>query len=189
VGNIRKAAKTSTGCITSVCELFSHTTTRLIIARFFYGLLNLYIFRKSVMKFQVLLRSRKKQKSTLHEYQHTFFVISRSVLLRMRYLKLQTNSEYVTLIAFPLQQRLREHVSMLRYTHRASLIPHYPIKGTIFVGVGECMSTENKVFWLILKWVHLIHYSANCNNLMSDDRKDRLYLRLGWMFASDTNDV
>jgi len=33
-----------------------------------------------------------------------------------------THSEYVTLIAFPLQQWLRERASMLRYTHIARLI-------------------------------------------------------------------
>jgi hypothetical protein len=33
-----------------------------------------------------------------------------------------THSEYATLIAFPLQQRLRERVSMLRYKHIARLV-------------------------------------------------------------------
>jgi len=33
-----------------------------------------------------------------------------------------THSEYVTLIAFPLQQRLLERASMLRYTYFASLV-------------------------------------------------------------------
>ena len=32
-----------------------------------------------------------------------------------------THSEYVILIAFPLQQRLHEHASMLRYTYIACL--------------------------------------------------------------------
>jgi len=31
--------------------------------------------------------------------------------------RLQTHSKYVILIAFPLQQWLRERASMLRYTH------------------------------------------------------------------------
>ena len=33
-----------------------------------------------------------------------------------------TLSEYVTLIAFPLQQRLHEHMSMLHYTYIACLV-------------------------------------------------------------------
>jgi hypothetical protein len=33
-----------------------------------------------------------------------------------------THSEYVTLIAFPRQQLLRERASMLRYTYTASLV-------------------------------------------------------------------
>jgi hypothetical protein len=33
-----------------------------------------------------------------------------------------TDSEYVTLIAFPWQQRLRERVSVLRYAYIASLV-------------------------------------------------------------------
>jgi hypothetical protein len=33
-----------------------------------------------------------------------------------------THSEYVILIAFPLQQRLHERASMLRYTYIASLV-------------------------------------------------------------------
>ena len=33
-----------------------------------------------------------------------------------------THSEYVILTAFPLQQRLRERVSMLRYTYIACLV-------------------------------------------------------------------
>jgi hypothetical protein len=33
-----------------------------------------------------------------------------------------THSEYITLIAFPLQQRLHERDSMLRYTYIACLV-------------------------------------------------------------------
>ena len=39
--------------------------------------------------------------------------------MRARHLRLDTHSEYVLLIAFPLQQRIHEHAPMSRYTYTA----------------------------------------------------------------------
>ena len=41
---------------------------------------------------------------------------------------LHTHSEYVELIAFPLQQWLHEHASMLRYTYIACPVFFYYVK-------------------------------------------------------------
>jgi len=38
-----------------------------------------------------------------------------------------THSEYVILIAFPLQQWLHERTSLLHYTYIACLVPTYPL--------------------------------------------------------------
>jgi hypothetical protein len=53
-----------------------------------------------------------------------------NIILRMRFASwitkaTDTHSEYVTLIAFPRQQWLRERASMLRYTYIAHLV--YPL--------------------------------------------------------------
>ena len=49
-----------------------------------------------------------------------------------------THSEYVILIEFPLQQRLHEHASKLRYTHGACLV-YYVIQPSkrlsLFLGI------------------------------------------------------
>jgi len=50
----------------------------------FHIILYLRIFRKSVEKIQVSLKSNKNNSSTLHEDRYTFLIISHSVLLRMR---------------------------------------------------------------------------------------------------------
>jgi hypothetical protein len=46
-------------------------------------MLHLSIFRKSVEKIQVSLKSDKTE-GIVHEYQHIFTILSRSFLLRMR---------------------------------------------------------------------------------------------------------
>jgi hypothetical protein len=141
----------------------------------FYEIWYLRIFRKSVKKIQVLLKSDKKT-GTLHEDQYIFFVISRSFLLRMsnvsdenvekiktrilcsvtfffrkschiwdnvkkfvercrpqmmiRCMRLaywipkaaKTHTQYVIMIAFPLQQWLHGRGSVLCYTYIACLV-------------------------------------------------------------------
>jgi hypothetical protein len=143
----------------------------------FHGIWYWRIFKKSVKKIQVSLKSDSNN-STLHENQYTFFIISRSVLLRMRdvsdkscrenqnthfvlinsffffencpvyeilwknitewgrpQMKIwhmpiacwipkatNTHTEYVKLIAFPLQQWLHVRASMLHYTYTACLV-------------------------------------------------------------------
>jgi hypothetical protein len=137
-------------------------------------------FSKTCRKNSKLHQNLTRITRTLHEDRYTFFIISRSILLRMRnvsdkscrenqntrflfsnlfFLKschlwdnvekycragqatddnmahahftlgtksykhaLRIHSEYVTRIAFPLQQWLHESASMLRYTHIACLI-------------------------------------------------------------------
>ena len=143
-------------------QLGSHSTD-------FHEIWYLRVFRKYVEKIQLSLKSDENN-STAHEDRHTFLIISRSVLLRMRNFSdrtctenenphfvfgnffenrtvydimwanivqwgspqitvwrmriacwipkaTNTHSQYVTLIAFPPQQRLHEHASMLRYTY------------------------------------------------------------------------
>jgi hypothetical protein len=53
-----------------------------------------------------------------------------------------THSEYVVLIAFPLQQRLRECASMLRYTYISCLVLHLVLLFFVVVvgGVFHCIS-------------------------------------------------
>jgi len=63
----------------SVCmeQLVSHWTD-------FHEIWYLSIFRKSVEKIQVSLKSNKNNSGTLLEDHYTFFIVSRSVLLRMK---------------------------------------------------------------------------------------------------------
>ena len=51
---------------------------------------------------------------------------------------INTHSEYVILIAFPLQQWLHDRASMLRYTYTASLVYHIPLSTINTVGVNSC---------------------------------------------------
>ena len=73
---------------------------------------------------------------TTHEDQYTFFIIPRSVLLRMTNLSdrsrrknQNTHSGYVILIAFSLQQLLHEDSTMFHYTYIVCLV--YPSKNNI----------------------------------------------------------
>ena len=141
-----------------------------------YGFSYIFIFwvftENLSRKFQVSLKS-DKNKGTQHKDRYAFFITSRPILLRMRYVServfrenqntylvfnsffenravfeimlkntvepgrpqvimwrmriacwilraTNAHSEYVTLIAFPRQQWLSEHTSMLRYTYTAA---------------------------------------------------------------------
>jgi hypothetical protein len=147
----------------------------------FHEIWYLCIFRKSVEKIQVSLKSDKNN-GTLHEDLCTFMMISRWILLRMRNVVENTKThvlcsinfsprkscrlwdnveeccrarqvtddsiirrmrlacwitkatdthwEYVTLIAFPRQQWLREHASVLRYTYVVSFVSLLKSVGT-----------------------------------------------------------
>jgi len=53
-----------------------------------------------------------------------------------------THSEYVILIAFPRQQRLRERASLLRHTYNACLVPITSAERDADIGV----SSVNKHF-------------------------------------------
>jgi len=68
-----------------------------------------------------------------------------------------THSEYVILIAFPLQQLLQKHASMLHYTHIVCPVSLYHINGQngttylqpscIFAGMPQSLSDEVMGRW------------------------------------------
>ena len=69
-----------------------------------------------------------------------------------------TQSEYLTIIAFPLQQWLNERASMLRYTYTAYLfsVSHlpgrFPLLARVHVRIFFCMSSC------------IVRYFENCIN-------------------------
>ena len=192
-------------------QLGSHRTD-------FHEILYLSIFRKSVQKIQVSLKSDKNNSGTLHEDQYTFFIISRSFLIRMRNVSdkrctenqnthfrfrnafsrkrcrlwdnvekycraeqatddntirrmciacwiskaIDTNSEYVIFIAFPLQQWLHERASVLRYTYIASLVTHIILRHRHFKGNDSTKGSIIFPFVTSADYVHILLHNIFC---------------------------
>jgi len=86
----------------------------------FHKILYLSIFRKSVEIIQVLLISDKNNSGTLHEDQYTFWIISRSFLLRMKSVsvkvveKIKTHFVFNNIFFFRKSCRLWDNVEKYR---------------------------------------------------------------------------
>ena len=111
LGALAKFRKTSVNLAISVCtSVCSHGTTRVSLDRFWSNLIFVY-FSKCVEVIKMSLQSDK----TVHEDQHTFvFILSHSVLLRMRNVSNKTcrgnqNTFYVQQLFFRKSCLLRDN--------------------------------------------------------------------------------
>jgi hypothetical protein len=75
-----------------------------------------------------------KWKNTVQPDRPKMTILYGACALHVGYLRLQTHSEYLILIAFPRQQRLRERASLLLYTYIACLVSFdVVLNGLIFM--------------------------------------------------------
>jgi len=74
-----------------------------------------------------------------------------------------THSQYVILTAFPLQQRLHERASMLRYTYNASFFTH----SLLLSQKSRCVRTSHTIVTPIY-----VTDTNNCNCNCVDDKNN-----------------